>query len=152
MGSLVDDILHIHDFALAVPQAVTDYVPGTFQLLRGGVDTVCSFLADFGQAPSGVVPVLRQGQHHGKQPFGFQGQPRIAQVVVGHHRVVAGFLNAKDRHGITSFRRSEKVFVFGKKTVSMPPGHPGGENLWAAVFRLIMGEKALDFGLLSGQF
>lgn len=59
-------------------------------------------------------------------------------MVVGHHRVVAGFLNAKYRRGITSLRRFEKVFVFGKKAASMPPGYPGGENLWAAVFQLIV--------------
>lgn len=34
----------------------------------------------------------------------------------------------------------------------MPPGHPGGENLWAAAFRLIVREKALDFRPLSVQF
>ena len=35
MGRLVDDILHIHDFALAVPEAIADYVPGSLQLLQG---------------------------------------------------------------------------------------------------------------------
>ena len=34
----------------------------------------------------------------------------------------------------------------------MPPGYPGGENLWAAVFRLIAKEKTWDFRLLLGQF
>ena len=85
-------------------------------------NAVRALLADFGQPPGGVVPVLRQGQHHGEQPFGFQRQPRVAQVVVGHHRVVAGFLNAKYRHGITSLRRLGKVLVFGEKAVSMPLG------------------------------
>ena len=27
----------------------------------------------------------------------------------------------------------------------MPPGYPGGENLWAAAFRLIVEEKTWDF-------
>ena len=126
-------------------------VPGPLQLLQGEADAVRALFADFGQASGGVVPVLRQGQHHGEQPFGFQGQPRIPQVVVGHHRVVAGFLNAKYRHSITSFRRSGKVFVFGKKTASMPLGHLGGKNLWAATFRLIVNEKTWDFHLLSVQ-
>ena len=79
----------------------------------------------------------------------YEGQPRVAQVVVGHHRIVAGFLNAKYRHGITSFRRSGKVFVFEEKTASMPPGYPVGENLWAVAFRLVAGEETLDFRLLS---
>ena len=145
MGRLVDDILHVHDLALAVPEAVADYVPGSLQLLQGGANAVRALLADLRQAPGGVVPVLRQGQHHGEQPFGFQRQPRIPQVVVGHHRVIAGFLNAKYRHGITSFRRSGKVFILGEKAASVPPGHPGGENLWAVAFRVIVDEKIWDF-------
>lgn len=72
-------------------------------------------LADFRQASSGVVPVLRQVQHHGEQPFGFQRQPCVAQVVVGHYRVVAGFLNAKYRHVITYFWRSKKCLFSGKR-------------------------------------
>ena len=140
MGRLIDDILHIHDLALAVPKPVADYVPGPFQLFQGGADAVRALLADFCQAPGSVVPVLRQRQHHGEQPFGFQGQLCVAQVVVGHHRVVAGFLNAKYRHGITSFRRSEKVLVFGEKTASIPLGHPGGENLWAVAVKPIAEE------------
>ena len=71
-------------------------------------------------------------------------------MVVGHYRVVAGFLNAKYRHGITSFRRSGKVFVFGKKVASMPPGHSGGENLWAAAFRLIVEGKNMGFSTPFG--
>lgn len=138
MGCLVDDILHIHDLALAVPEPIADYVPGPLQLLQGGTDAVRTLLADFGQASGDVVPVLWQGQHHGEQPFGFQRQPRIPQVVVGHYRIVAVFFNAKYRHHITSFRRSKKVSIFGGKAASMPPGYPGGENLWAVVFRLIV--------------
>lgn len=152
MGRFVDDILHIHNLALAIPEPVADYVSGSFQLFQGGADAVRALLTDFGQAPGGVVPVLRQGQHHGEQPFGFQRQPRVAQVVVRHHRVVAGFLNTKYRYVITSFRRSAKVFVFGEKATSMPPGHSGGENLWAAAFRLIVEEKTWDFRLLSRHF
>ena len=72
--------------------------------------------------------------------------------MVGHHRVVAGFLNAKYRHVITSFRRSEKVFVFGEKTASTPPVYPGGENLWAAAVQPIVAEGTWDFRLLSGRF
>ena len=116
-------------------------VSGTCLFIQIGADAVRSLFADFRKAPGGVVPVLRQGQHHGEQPFGFQGQASVAQVVVGHHRVVADFLNAKYRHVITSLRRSEKVFVLGGKTASMPSGHPGGENLWAVAFGLIRESK-----------
>ena len=38
------------------------------------------------------------GQHHGEQALGFQRQVHVAQVVVGHHRVIVGFLNAEYRH------------------------------------------------------
>ena len=104
-------------------------VLGARPFLQSGSDAVRTLLADFGWASGDVVPILRQGQHHGERPFGFQRQPRVAQVVVGHHRVVTGFLNAKYSHSITSLRRSGKVFVFGENTASTPPGHPGGENL-----------------------
>ena len=98
MGRFVDDILHVHDLALAVPEAVADDVAGPLQLLQGRADAVRTLLADLRKAPGGVVPVLWQGQHHGEQPLGFQRQARIPQVMVGHHRVIAGFLNAEYRH------------------------------------------------------
>mgnify|MGYP000010672521 CR=1 FL=1 len=79
-------------------------------------------------------------------PLDFQRQPRIAQVVVGHHRVVTGFLNAKYRHSITSFRRFGKVFILGEKTASTLPGHPGEESLWVAAFSLIVEENHRIFG------
>ena len=75
---LVDDILHINDLALTVPESIADYVPGSLQLFQGGVNAVRALLADFGQVPDGVVPVLRQRQHNGEQPFEFQGQPCVA--------------------------------------------------------------------------
>lgn len=34
----------------------------------------------------------------------------------------------------------------------MPPGYLGGENLWAAAFRLTVDEKTWDFRLLSVEF
>ena len=90
---------------------------------------LCPFLAGFREAPDGVVLALRQRQHHGEQPFRFQRQPRVAQVVVCHHRVIAGFLNAKYRHDITSFQRFGKVFVFGGKRRSLYcPDTPEGKK------------------------
>ena len=71
MGRLVDGILYIRDLALAVSETVADYVSSPLQFLRGGIKAVRALLADFRQAPSGVVPVLRQGQHHREKPFGF---------------------------------------------------------------------------------
>lgn len=119
---------------------LADYVPGPLQLL-----------GDFGQASGGVVPVFQQGQHHGEPSFEFQRQSRIAQMVVGHHRVVAGFLYAKYCHGITSLRRLGNVFIFGGKLAFMPSGCPRVENLWAMAFWLIVEGKAWDFRLLSRQ-
>ena len=34
-GSLLDNILHIHNSAFAVPEPIADYVPGLLQLLQG---------------------------------------------------------------------------------------------------------------------
>ena len=56
-------------------------------------------------------------------------QVEVILVIVVGGLVVAGFLNTKYRYGITSFRRSGKVLVFGEKTASIPPGYPGGGNL-----------------------
>ena len=61
MGCLVDDILHIHNLALAVSEPIANYIPGSLQLLQGGTNAVRALLADFGQAPGGIVLVLRQG-------------------------------------------------------------------------------------------
>ena len=127
-------------------------VLGTRPFLQSGANAVRIILADFRKASGGVVPVLRQEQHHGEQPFGFQRQFRVAQVMVGHHRVVADFLNAKYRHVITSLRRSEKVFVFGKKAASMPPGCSERENLWAAFASLLWTKKHRIFGFFRGSF
>ena len=84
--------------------------------------------------------------------IGFQRQPRVTQVVIGHHGVVADFLNTKYCHGIMFFLRSGKVSIFGEKAASTLPGHPGGENLWAVASRLIVEEKIWDFRLLLKQF
>ena len=46
MGRFVDDILHIHDLALAVPESVADDVAGPLQLLQGRADAVRTLLAD----------------------------------------------------------------------------------------------------------
>ena len=48
--------------------------------------------------------------------------------------------------------QSGKVFVFGEKTVSTPPGYPGKENLWTAVFRLTVGEEMWDFDFFRCSF
>ena len=45
-----------------------------------------------------VVPLLRQGEHEGEKALRFQRERLVPQVMVGHHRVVAGFLNAEYRH------------------------------------------------------
>ena len=44
------------------------------------------------------ITVLRQGEHEGEKALRFQRERLVPQVVVGHHRVVAGFLNAEYRH------------------------------------------------------
>ena len=61
-------------------------------------DGVHALLADFRKATGGIVPVIRQGQHHGKQPLGLQRQFMVPQVMIAHYRIVAGSFNPKDRH------------------------------------------------------
>lgn len=63
-----------------------------------GADTVNAILADPGQPLGGIVPPLRQGEHEGEKALRFQRERLVPQVMVGHHRVIAGFLNAEYRH------------------------------------------------------
>ena len=48
-----------------------------------------------------IVPVLRQGQHHGQKPLGFQRQRLVAQVMVTHNGIITGPFNTKNGHFIT---------------------------------------------------
>ena len=123
-------------------------VLGTRPFLQSGANAVRILLADFRKASGGVVPVLRQGQHHGEQPFGFQRQFRVAQVMVGHHRVVVGFLNSKYRHVITSLQWLKKCSFSGKRRpLCRPDTKP-----WAAAFRLTVREKHGIFDSFLGSF
>ena len=63
-----------------------------------GADTVNAILADPGQPLGGIVPPLQQGEHEGEKALRFQRERLVPQVMVGHHRVIAGFLNAEYRH------------------------------------------------------
>ena len=63
-----------------------------------GADTVNAILADPGQPLGGIVPPLRQGEHEGEKALRFQRERLVPQVMVGHHRVIADFLNAEYRH------------------------------------------------------
>ena len=64
--------------ALPVPQLVADDVPGAFQLPQRPADGVHALLADCSQPPRGVIPLVGEGEHHGEQPLGFQGQLPVA--------------------------------------------------------------------------
>lgn len=57
-----------------------------------------ALLADGRKAPCGVVPLVRQGEHHGQQPLGFQTQGRVLQVVVAHYGIVPRPFYAKNCH------------------------------------------------------
>jgi len=68
--------------------------------------------------------------------------------MVRHYRVVTGFLNAKYRHNLTSFRRPEKVFVFGEEAAFYAARTPRREKSMG----VIVEEKTWDFRLLSVEF
>ena len=74
----MDRIFNISELPVLIAEALPGEIPVPLQLLQGGANAIRTLLADFSQAPGGVVPVLRQGQHHGEQPFGFQRQSRVA--------------------------------------------------------------------------
>ena len=71
-----------------------------------------------------LVRPFWQGQHL----FGFQRQPRVAQVVVGHHRVVVGFLNAKYAMVLPPFGGLEKYSFLGKRRPLRHSDTPEGKT------------------------
>ena len=103
MGFLIDYILGIHDFPALATKLMALHVACLFQFLNRGVDRVHTFLADGGEAAFGVVPLIREGEHHGQQPLRFQRKLRILQVMIAHHRVIVGALYTKYRHSQSSF-------------------------------------------------
>ena len=127
-GLLQDRVLDAAKPPVGVTDSFTDNVPRILQLPDRSTNAVHSIPAYPGKSFGGVVPILRQGQHEGQQPLRFQRQCRVPQMMVCHHRVVAGFLNAKYRHNLTSLRRSGKVFVFGKNSILCPLASPCGKT------------------------
>ena len=103
MGFLVDYILGIHDFPALATKLMALHVARLFQLLDCRVNGVYTLFADGGEAALGVVPLIREGEHHGQQPLRFQRELRILQVMIAHHRVIVGALYTKYRHSQSSF-------------------------------------------------
>ena len=82
LGPLVDGVLGIADTAIIPTELAAGDVPRDFQLFEGSADGVHTLLTDGGQSSRGVVPVVAEGKHHGEQPFGFQGQIFVPQMIV----------------------------------------------------------------------
>ena len=97
-GLLQDSVLDGAELAVGVADPLADHIPVFLQLPHPGADTVNAILADPGQPLGGIVPLLRQGEHEGEKALRFQRERLVPQVMVGHHRVIAGFLNAEYRH------------------------------------------------------
>ena len=68
MKRLIDNTLRINDLALAVLEAVVDYMSSSF---KGEPMLSVPSLQIFAMPLVVVVPALWQGQHQGKQTFGF---------------------------------------------------------------------------------
>ena len=78
MRRFIDGVLGVGDPAFTVTNLAADKVASDLQLFQRRADGVHALLADFRKPSGGVVPVLRQGQHHGKQPLGLEGQLPVA--------------------------------------------------------------------------
>ena len=85
-----------------VMKTLDDFVWNSAIELPGGLTqeymTDLHFLAPKENLIFSVIPLIRQGEHHGEKPLGFQGQAGIFQVVVAHHGVVPCALYAKNCH------------------------------------------------------
>ena len=97
-GLLQDGVLDGAELAVGVADPLADHIAVFLQLPHPGADTVNAILADPGQPLGGIVPLLRQREHEREKALRFQRERFVPQVMVGHHRVIAGFLNAEYRH------------------------------------------------------
>ena len=93
-------------------------ISGVLQFFDGGADAVHPVLADAGKPLGGVVPALRQREHQGQQPLGFEGEGCIPQMVICHHGVVFGFVDTKYCHSVIlqlvlSVQRSIPIEILG---------------------------------------
>ena len=101
-----------HQSCTAILETAVYDVLGTRPFLQSRADAVRALLADFSQAPLARTASL----------WILTTAPRCAG---------GGWTSPCSRgfsHGITSLRRSGKVFVFGEKAASTPLGYPGREN------------------------
>ena len=111
LGLLVNNILRICDPPVGPAKLAADDVTRLFQFLDGVADGLHSLLADGGEAPGAVVPIVREGQEHGQQPFGFQRQGGILQMMVGHDGVIPRPLHTIDSHAsLTSYSRFPRPY------------------------------------------
>ena len=83
----VNDVFHVCNLALIIPQPVADEITSLLQLLQRGADGIHTVLADRGKASCGVVPFVREGEHLREQPTGLAGQLDVPKVVVAHHGI-----------------------------------------------------------------
>ena len=130
------------------------------QLPHSGADTVNAILADPGQPLGGIVPLLQQGEHEGEKALRFQRERFVPQVMVGHHRVIAGFLNAEYRHTgllLSSVLKSVRFGGFAPlyhRPASREGKYMGG-FVCAAHRRKSRGfptlKRTLDFGIEKGR-
>ena len=97
-GLLQDRVLDGAELTVCVADPLADHIAVFLQLPHSGADAVNAIFADPSQPLGGIVPLLRQGEHEGEKALRFQRKRLVPQVMVGHHRVVAGFLNAEYRH------------------------------------------------------
>ena len=68
------------------------------QLPNGAADRVLAVGGKLRHPLNGDAPVVRQTEDQREQPLGFQAQPLVAEVVIGHHRVAVIFFYAKNGH------------------------------------------------------
>ena len=159
-GLLQDGVLDGAELAVGVADPLADHIAVFLQLPHPGADTVNAILADPGQPLGGIVPLLRQGEHEGEKALRFQRERLVPQVMVGHHRVIASFLNAEYRHVGYLLPLVLKSVRFGgfAPLYHRPASHEGkdmGGLVCAAHRRKIRGfptlKRTLDFGIEKGR-
>ena len=71
-GLFQDRVLDSPKLSVWIADALPDHIALFLQLPHPGANAVHAILADTGKALCGVVPIFRQGEHKGEQPFAFR--------------------------------------------------------------------------------
>ena len=111
--NLIDDILTVTQTAPLVSIPMPFQIPGGFQFLQPGQDTIFALFGDGSKPTDRVVPVLRKTQEHRKDSFGFEGNGVVSEVVIAHGGIVGVlfYTENRDRQHLLPTQRQSGIYA-----------------------------------------